>query len=70
MPAGDEGNRHAGLGRLLKYPQLLVNRIPSATLDRTQDFPSFGTIRHSRKPRRTPSLSLCNGVRSKWGLLQ
>ena len=67
MPAGDEGNRHARHGGLFQDPQLLVDGVPPPTLHGAQNLNSFDTARHSRKPRRTPSLSLCSGVRSKWG---
>lgn len=69
MPAGDEGNRQARHGGLFQDTQLLVDGVPPPTLDGIQNLNSFDTARHSRNPSRTPSLSLCSGVRSKWVLL-
>lgn len=49
------GNRHAGLSRFLQYRQLLIQRIPTAALDRTQHFNSIATVRHRRMTKLTPS---------------
>ena len=62
-PAGDEGNRHSRHGGPLEDPQLPSDGVPPAALDGVQNLNSFDTARHSRKPRRTPSLSLWSGIR-------
>lgn len=48
----------------------MLRRITPAALDPGKHFDSFSTVRHSRKPRRTPSSYLGDRVRLKGGLLQ
>jgi len=66
MTAGYVGNRHPGLGCFGQNRQLLVQRVPPATLDAGKNFDSIN-IRHSRMTRLTPSPSLCSYVRFKRG---
>ena len=62
-------NRHSRLGCFLHNRQLLVRRIPPASLNPGKHFYSISIVTHSRMTRLTPISYLYGYVRSKWGLL-
>jgi hypothetical protein len=67
---GDGRDRHAGPGRLLHQPHLLLGSVSPPALPAGDDFDAFDRLRHRRTPRLPPRSSRLrrmsgrNGVRS------